>query len=322
MAWKGRRGVTAAVALAAVLLAGCGDDDSGATGNASPAGLTYGYAPVRDGSVTYQPDVVFVGGGPEAVRSASADGLVWTIDGNAPGASDLRVGSIMCATSRAVGRVLDVHKVGGDLAVTLSPVTLTDVFRDAHFVSDRELSPASMVYQEIPEQPAAVTQPAGFAPIRESVGSAFMRVPPIRLDARAGGSLPPSRNTSLAVTVGDWQAQPYFTSSKLGLKIAYKANDDLKVNLDFAMLISQLKVRTNVNIANGAIGSGSTFALDGITGIAVNVAAGAANGSKDNKRIRIEVPVEMVLPIPVSHWSTSPRGSSSSVRRSAATTPP
>jgi hypothetical protein len=37
------------------------------------ATLTYGYAPVPNHSVTYQPDVIFIEGGPHAIRSVSAD---------------------------------------------------------------------------------------------------------------------------------------------------------------------------------------------------------------------------------------------------------
>jgi hypothetical protein len=136
-----------------------GDRDQRAPTGATESARTYGYGPVRDRSVTYQPDVVLVEGGPDAIRSASANGLTWTIDGDAAGAADLEPGKVMYVTSRAVGRVVDVTPADGDLAVTLAPVTLTEVFRDAHFVSDRQLDDSALVYQEVPDLPGAVSIP-------------------------------------------------------------------------------------------------------------------------------------------------------------------
>lgn len=63
----------------------------------------------------------------------------------------------MYATSRAVGRVAAVRPQRRDLAVTLAPVTLTEVFRDAEFSIDRDFQAAPVVYQEIPGLPGAVT---------------------------------------------------------------------------------------------------------------------------------------------------------------------
>ena len=98
----------------------------------SEAQQKYGLAPIPDPSVTYQPDVILVGGGPEAIRNLSADGLVWTIDGSAPRAGELAPGKVMFMTGRAVGRVLDVRKDGANLAVVLGPIDITEVIREAH----------------------------------------------------------------------------------------------------------------------------------------------------------------------------------------------
>src|SRR5689334_12578437 len=66
----------------------------------------YGRAPQRDPSVTYGKDVIIVDGGASVIRSLSADGLVWTIDPNAPHAKELAVDKIAFVTGRCVGRVL------------------------------------------------------------------------------------------------------------------------------------------------------------------------------------------------------------------------
>ena len=311
--------------LAVVLLVGaasCGIGSGGGPGGdpdqRPPAGTTesartYGYGPVRDRSVTYQPDVVLIGGGPEAIRSASANGLTWTIDGDAEGAGDLEPGKVMYVTSRAVGRVVDVSPVDGDLAVTVEPVALTEVFRDAHFVSDRQLDDAALVYQEVPElpgalsiptepmTPGAVVTPTGLTTTSSTASDqaeTVLALNPIRLAAAPGPRLPPARERNFTVTVGEWEAQPYRTPGKLGLKIGYAANKNLKVYIDFSMNVNNLRVRTDVPISNGKIGSDATFVVEGIDSIAVDVSAGAANGADDNKKVRVEVPVEMTWQIP------------------------
>ena len=113
--------LTAAAAL--VSLAGC---VPGPTAPSDPLGLTsehadtYGYGATHVEGVELQPDVVLVAGGPHAIREGSADGLTWRIDRDAPGASELAVGSVMLLTSRATGRVAEVRDdlmAGADAAV-------------------------------------------------------------------------------------------------------------------------------------------------------------------------------------------------------------
>jgi hypothetical protein len=306
----GRRSVVAAIVVAATLV-GCGGsksaDKPGAqpdTGADSKAGLTYGYGPVRDSSITYQPDVVLLEGGPAVIRSASADGLTFTLDGDAKGVSDLAVGKIMYAAGRAVGRVETVQRAGDDAVVTVAPVQLTEVFRDAHFKIDRDISADAFLYQDTPDLPGALTVPADETSSRAAsqtfvadTGLATLAVPPIRLAAAAGGGLPSANSSKVKVSVGDWEVEPYASAGKLGLKINYKAGAGLKVFVDVAFSVSKLHVRADVPISRGSVGSGSTFVVEGIKGVTASIRAGAANGGSDNKRIRVEVPVEMTIPI-------------------------
>jgi hypothetical protein len=101
----------------------------------SPRERRFGGSVGRYPGVVYQPNVVVIGGGANAVRSSTPDGLLWTIDARAPGASDLRVGKIMLATSFASGRVLKVSHLGRNLQVILAPVALTEIVRDGEFKS-------------------------------------------------------------------------------------------------------------------------------------------------------------------------------------------
>jgi hypothetical protein len=83
----------------------------------------YGIAPVPDPSVTYQPDVIVVGGGADAIRAQSSNGFIWTIDGHAPHAADLAPGKIFFLTNRAVGRVLDIRNDHGRVRNTTMSAT-------------------------------------------------------------------------------------------------------------------------------------------------------------------------------------------------------
>jgi hypothetical protein len=92
--------------------------------------VRWGAEPKPGPGVTLQPDVVIVGGGGAAIRNATDDGLTYFLDPAAPRAADLTRGAVMFVTGRVVGRVLDVRRAGADLAVTIGPVTLTEIFRD------------------------------------------------------------------------------------------------------------------------------------------------------------------------------------------------
>src|SRR5262249_33430824 len=108
------------------------------TTDADRAILEYGYGPEPNARVTYQPDVIVVGGGPQAIRGVEA-GLRWILDANAPGARDLAPGKVMFVTSRALGRVIEVESRGSTLAVRVAPVGLTEVLRDAQIDFDRAI---------------------------------------------------------------------------------------------------------------------------------------------------------------------------------------
>ena len=278
-------------------------------GPATTAELTYGYGPVQDRSFTYQRDVVFIDGGADVIRSASADGLVWTIDGKARGLSKLEVGKVMYATSRAVGRVAALRQSGGDVEVTLAPVGLTDVFRDARFRFDRQMDPGNLVYQEIPKRPGALSVPPEGGSSRNSDRTReLLTVLPASFSTGVSpGGLPPARSKNFEVGVGDWVASPYRESGRLGLRVGYKTlgkfggsgqnSAGLKVFADYSMAVNKLRIRSDVTISGGRA-KPSTFVVEGIKDFAISVSAGAANGADNNAKVRVEVPIELNFPVP------------------------
>jgi hypothetical protein len=137
----------------------------------------YGGSITRYDGVVYQPGVVLIGGGANAIRAESPDGLTWTIDASAPGAADLQVGKIMLATTFATGRVLKLTRVGLNLRVVLGPVALTDVIRDGTFESTAPIPLRRPLLYEtsLPTKPAKLhrkTQSASAAAVTPNAFSA------------------------------------------------------------------------------------------------------------------------------------------------------
>ena len=118
--------------------------------NMTAAEIKYGVSPTRNKDVTYQDDVIVMEHGAEAIRSLSSNGLTYTLDANAPGAKDIQPDKILFATGRVVGRVLEVKRSGKDVAVTLGPIELTDVFKEAHISYHGTLDPDKMIVYQAP----------------------------------------------------------------------------------------------------------------------------------------------------------------------------
>ena len=121
----------------------------------SDAEFKFGVSPTRNQNVTYQPDVVLMEHGAEAVKSMSSNGLAWTLDANAPGAADVKEGKIIFATNRVVGRVLGVVRKGSEMQVVLGPVALTEVIKDAHSAYDQPVDLGQMIAYSAPDYPGA-----------------------------------------------------------------------------------------------------------------------------------------------------------------------
>jgi hypothetical protein len=277
-----------------------------------PAVMTYGAAPAPTSSVRLQPDVVIVKGGARAIRSATADGRTWTIDGQAPGAKDLAVGRVMFMTSRAVGRVVRVEPRGPDLAVTLAPVGLTDVIKDANITIDQELSPAMAVYQEGAEVTDVLPDQASVAVPRLVPAAWTQSAPSAKRDA-----MEEARKTSGKVSVGPFDVEPYLNVStnganeinRLGVRLAtgvstkfkLKGNSGshgFKFGTDLSLYGQKLTLRAQVAISNGQFGSGTSLLLDGIERMDIGLFGGAEHGNSDNVKVRVEVPIDVTVPIP------------------------
>ncbi|MCX4472900.1 hypothetical protein OOK41_21735 [Micromonospora sp. NBC_01655] len=278
-----RRGRATAALLAAVLLlpAACGRSGPGPTPPGPPAtgDQRYGAAPARDPQVTYQPDVVFVGGGGGSVRGLSDDALTWRIDPAASGADQLARGRVMFLTGRAVGRVLDVRRAGDDLAVTLGPVDITEVIRDGTFAGDRPVSLDS--------------------PTRYDAGTPFWAEYDAESGAGGGGRMMPvvarRRAAGFAVT-------PVCCADGVGARFSYDGGG-IRVAGTVTLLMKSPSARFHLEIRGGAVRR-AELRIAGMAGLRIEIAGATDAGRNINKRIPIpldfSVPVGEILGVPFS----------------------
>jgi hypothetical protein len=343
------RGFAVAAMLFAVVAAGCGSSavttpGSTAAGPGTTGGpaatavmsqqdalLTYGYGPSPSPSVKFQPDVVIVGGGSASIRWASDDGHTWAIDPAAPGAAALKVGSVMFLTSRAVGRVAEIHDQDGNRVVSLAPVQLTELFSDADFNLDQPVDLTTMNYQALPVLPGDATDLSatpstgvdgglGGGASPSPSAAADITAPTVRLVAARGPAtaphaitaattatqLPPVAKSCFEVGLaGAWTIKPCVQELQISLGVDYKtasggvSGGGLKWGGSIALKVKDLHTLANFKIQAGNL-LNSTVLLEGITGIDVSLGAGVADGVKDDKRLKFEVPIEVETPIPPS----------------------
>jgi hypothetical protein len=298
----------------------------------------YGYGPRPDPRVRYQPDVVLIGGGANSIRGVSDDGLTWTIDGNSQGARDLRVGKIMFATSRAVGRVLAIDARGKDLAVMLGPARFTDIIRDADIVIPRTrlrpenfgafgstpvgsvlhqaLAPSDQPRVELavfrPRETRPQLQPAGWKfsakiPVGEWEVEPYLKTsstpwyksdpdtpPPLFEDAPENSSPGKQENEQSIIGI---KVQRKLAKGKFGGAGSQSVKYGLKFGADIRLIGSDIRTYGHISVSNGQFAQPPTFVIEGIDALAIGLLGGAENGSADNVKLRMEIPMEQAFQI-------------------------
>ena len=249
------------------------------------AELRYGGSVTDYAGVVYQPDVVVIGGGANAVRAEGANGLTWTIDARAPGAAAVHVGSIMLATTFAAGRVVALSRTATDLRVTLVPVALTDVIADGTFQSAAPVPLASpLVYS-----PA---QSAGPASAQVATGALLA---PNALSRRLNGGLPSSRLPAAAPTSAGFTATPICCAGGVGVHIGYDSTYG-RLSATVQLFMEKPTVSFQIRIGAGRLVDAS-LQLHGVGGLRYDLSAATLNSSGDVKSIPIEVPGSVTIPL-------------------------
>lgn len=285
----------------------------------------YGNSPQQGSGITYQPDVVLVGGA-GSVKSVSSNGLVWTISGSAPNVSKLQPGKILFASSIGVGRILAVSKSGSNKKVVLGPVSLTDIVRDGNFASNTPISLSSAEAYTVPNQPGLLSQtPASNSPSTgatsgtsgsESLGnqSNSMTFPAVHFAADAVGQhalralpalalgsgsdgLPAPSSTPSASTVGAYHLTPFCCAGGVGVHVGYNKSG-LKMAATVTLRLDKPTVSFDLKIAGGKLVNAGVE-LHGAGGFGVSLTATSTTGLDGSvARQYVQIPVDFSIPVP------------------------
>ncbi|MEO3781278.1 hypothetical protein ABGB16_31700 [Micromonospora sp. B11E3] len=184
--------------------------------------------------------------------------------------------------------------------------------RDGHVEIDQALDLESQTFGQLPDLLGEVVDGADATPVlpdaekatglgMNAIGAGDFRlaVPPIALGPARGAG--PAAASSARRKIGDWDVTAYKDSSKLGLTAEHSTAartraGGLKVDFDIQLLVRNPRVQGDIRVTNGIIPNPS-FRIDGVEGLAVTIAAGAEGGLSDNKKAKIEFPIEVKQPI-------------------------
>ncbi|MCZ7422772.1 hypothetical protein O7605_25040 [Verrucosispora sp. WMMA2121] len=293
-----RKVVSAVLTVVLVLAAsGCGGrspgDPAADEDPYSESALRYGMAPVPHPDLTYQPDVVLVGGGGRSVRSVTADGLTWRLDGDAPRATDLAPGKVMFVTGRGVGRVLDVQRDGGDLLVTIGPVTVTDVIRDGT-LEQRGIAIENPVVYQAGEPIWAMSEEEADALGATPTGRAG-RAGPLRL------APPPPRPNQPPPVRGGGEVKTVVANFSTGVSLNDGAEvsfhyhrDGTKLSGRAALTFATPEADFHLKISGGSV-TRAELSISGGFGIRYSFEAGLRDGQ--NIRAVLPIPVDFSIPM-------------------------
>ena len=286
--------------VAIAILAGCGRQRSSRSGPArqlkkselTVAEQKYGIAPIPDSSVTYQPDVIVVGGGADAIRAQSSNGFIWTIDGNAPHAAELVPGKIFFLTGRAVGRVLDVRKDGGNLVVVVGPVNLTDVIREAHITIDMPIDFGEAIAYSSPDLPGRVVSLA-----RASTGD-DVAARPVAFVTESGlaGYREAAATGSDVSNLVNFKINPFANSSGIGLEAGSDAGG-LKLFARATLHLAKPTFKAVIDITPAGGLTEASLALGGAAGLTWKFAVGTDVGRSANVNGILEPDTDFSIPV-------------------------
>jgi hypothetical protein len=259
----------------------------------------YGIAPTPDPSVTYQPDVIVVGGGADAIRAQSSNGFIWTIDAHAPHASELVPGKIFFLTGRAVGRVLDVRKDGSNLVVTVGPVDIVEVVKHADIHIDMPIDFGEAIAYSSPDLPGQSTPASALsaAIVTDTDGPAVARVAYSASSAWRGESDGP-RVLRTADTKGiplHFKVVPVAGHSGVGLH-ATSQIPGLIVSAEATVHLSAPRLEADLKIPNGSV-TVATLELSGAAGLTMKFDAGTDVGMSANVHEIFQPDTDFSIPV-------------------------
>lgn len=258
----------------------------------TPNELKWGVSPTRNDKVTYQPDVIIMEHGSDAVRAMASSGMTWTIDATAPGADKIEVDRILFATGRVMGRVLKVDHTPNGLAVTLGPVAITDVIKDCNIESDQPIDIGSAIVYTASDFPGATTKDeaaqTGLAePLVPSFFASYDPQTPTAADV-------PGFGTPTELLLGDFHVIPVCCGG-LGITLQTDAKG-VKMTATAAVELNHPSVHFALVIRGGTIYT-AFVQLQGTAGFRVHFSAGTEAGISGNIKQNFFVPIDASFPI-------------------------
>jgi hypothetical protein len=304
------RPAIAALLTVCVLLAGCRERPKALRQTAGPARILrldeltqaekrYGHSATPSAGVTYQPDVVMLPAGADAIRSASADGLVWTIDPNSREAEDIRPGKVLLLTSRAAGRVLGVEKTNEGLRVVLGPVEITEVIREGRFSFDQALDLDQALSFTVPDVfdpavtvPSIVTSSAAPACGPQSGQRFFLAAARTRCYPW-GTAINPAGLSQ--VTVHRFTLTPLVGAKGIGVRITSNAGG-VQFLGEAVLYLNAPRLNFDLDIRGGRIVV-CEVQLNGAAGLMMTFEAASPSPTAANINERRYAPVDFTIPV-------------------------
>jgi len=257
----------------------------------TPNELKWGISPTRNAQVTYQPDVIIMEHGSDAIRAMASNGMTYTIDANAPHADEIKVDKILFATGRVMGRILKVDSTPEGLAVTLGPVEITDVIKDCDMKSDQELDFSSAVVYTAPDYPGATTEDK---PTETSLGVPEVPAYFASYQQAAQATAGPTFGAPLQMFIKDFMIIPVCCKG-LGITIA-RQGAGVTMQASATVQLSNPHVVFALVIRNGTIYT-AMVQLKGTAGFRVNFQARTDAGVTGNIKRNFFVPVDNTFPL-------------------------
>ena len=267
----------------------------------------YGVAPTRNSQVTYQPGVVIVENGSEAIRGVSDNGLVWLVDADAVPTGDITPGKIVFLTSRAVGRVLDVQRRDGQLAITLGPVQLTEVIRDCDISMDQSVDFSNALVYTMADMPGASVETTPIAWHLEDTQSSLYATLYTSAGASDSGHVLFSHavlyedDASIALrriantTEEKMETAPVAELGELGVRITVNT-PGLKMAGEASLHLLSPSLKLRVIISKGELMI-AELELRGAAGLTLGFLAVSETGTRSNIAKQVQVPSDISIPI-------------------------
>lgn len=288
---------------------GVGRPDPTAQGDA--AADRFGTAADPNPDVTYQPDVVVLPSGPDAIVAGSADGLAWTLDPGAQGVDGLDEGQVLFASSRVVGRIVSLDPTDQGVVATLAPVELGEIVKEGTLEFDQELAVNDLAAQVIPEALGAL-QPADGPPGARSrpIAGSLPLLPDrslVPMQTEGPGLPAPSVARSVRVQVQPFDVSLATKEGEISVSVGYVGSHDIVLGIKAGVRSKGAKVKATgfAELVDGEITDSSVY-LDGLTDLFVEVDAGVGSEVDRHRKAALEIPIELLtVPIVVAGVPTT-----------------